>query len=62
MGAGHMEEVDIKKLRLLVIDDQSFARKLIVRLLEEIGVEMVSSATDGVNGLKLLEAGPKLIE
>ena len=55
MGAGHMEEVDIKKLSVLVIDDQSFVRQLFGRLLEELGVEKVSLATDGAEGLKLLD-------
>ena len=50
-----MEEVDIKKLSVLVIDDQSFVRQLFGRLLEELGVEKVSLATDGAEGLKLLD-------
>ena len=55
MGAGHMDEVDIKKLKVLVIDDLPFTRQLIVRLLEELGVESVIVAADGVEGLKAFD-------
>ena len=50
-----MEEVDIKKLKILVIDDLPFTRQLIVRLLEELGVEWVNVAADGVEGLKAFD-------
>ena len=55
MGAGHMGKVDIKKLKFLVIDDLPFTRQIIVRLLEELGVETVSVAADGAEGLTIFD-------
>ena len=46
-----MVDVEFKKLRILVIDDLPFTRQLIVRLVEELGVKMVSVAADGDKGL-----------
>ena len=50
-----MEIVDIKKLKFLVIDDLPFTRQIIVRLLEELGVQRVNVAADGVEGLKAFD-------
>ena len=50
-----MEEVDLTQLRILVIDDLPFTRQLIVRLLEELGVQSVNVAADGVEGLKAFD-------
>ena len=55
MGAGHVKEIDFKKLRILVIDDLSFTRQLIIRLVEELGVEKVSVAADGAKGLTVFD-------
>ena len=50
-----MADVDFTKLRILVIDDLPFTRQLIVRLVEELGVNKVSAAADGDKGLSTLD-------
>ena len=46
-----MPEIDFKRLRILVIDDEPFMRKLIIRVLDELEVESVSEAADGAEAL-----------
>ncbi len=56
-----MAEVDLSKLHILVVDDEIFARDLIIRLLKEIGTGQISSAVDGNAALIALEkAQPKV--
>ena len=46
-----MTTVDYAKLRVLVIEDESFTSDLICRLLKQVGVELISTATNGKDGL-----------
>ena len=46
-----MAEIDIKRLDILVIDDEPFMRRLITRVLSELELEKVSVAADGAEGL-----------
>jgi two-component system chemotaxis response regulator CheY len=44
-------EIDYSMVKLLVIDDEPFIRKLIVRLLIEIGIKNVIEADNGLKGI-----------
>lgn len=46
-----MDDIDIKKLRVLIIDDEPFMRQLIERILFEMEIENTTMAVDGVDGL-----------
>lgn len=43
--------VDLTKLRILVIDDESFTLQILQRILFEIGIVTVTTADDGFDGL-----------
>lgn len=47
-----MSDLDYARLKVLVIDDQSFIRHIIVNLLKQIGFEQIEEANDGASGLK----------
>ena len=52
-----MEEVDFKKLEILVIDDEPFMCRLITRVLSELELEKLSVVADGAEGLtKIMES------
>lgn len=44
----------INDLRILLVEDDDFTRKLVSRLLHEIGVHAVWEASDGIKALDLL--------
>lgn len=46
-----MADIDFGKLRILVIDDEAFTRQIIERILYELGIENVTMATDGIDGM-----------
>jgi len=48
------DKPDFSQVRVLVIDDESFMRALIVRILSEIGVGDTVTAKNGEEGLELL--------
>ncbi len=49
-------------MSVLVLEDEFHIRKIIVRLLREIGFESVYEVTDGIDGMKeLLRVRPSLI-
>ena len=50
-----MTEVDIKNLRILVIDDEPFMLKLIIRVLYELEIENVTEAADGAEAMAKVE-------
>ncbi len=50
-----MAAVDISKLHLLVVDDDVFARDLIIRILKEIDTGQISSADNGYEALTVLQ-------
>ena len=56
-----MTAVDISKLHVLVVEDEPFARNLMKRVLEELGTEQISFASNGFEALSVLqEAEPKV--
>jgi len=50
--------VDIKNLRILVIDDEDFIRRLIARVLYELEINNVTEARDGAEALKFIKQTP----
>ncbi len=57
-----MKAEDLKKLHLLVVDDEPFMRKLVERMLLDIGVGIVSQAENGKDALKKLKSHPSLAD
>jgi len=57
-----MIEDDFKYLHILIIDDEAFMRKLIERTLSDIGVGIVSQATNGREGLSLLQSAKSKVD
>jgi two-component system chemotaxis response regulator CheY len=49
-------EFRIQQLRVLVIDDNAFMRKMVRSLLNNIGVKKVYEAADGIAGLEQIRA------
>jgi len=43
--------VNYAKLRVLVVEDETYTSNLICRLLRQVGVEFISTATNGKDGL-----------
>ncbi len=50
-----MADIDIKNLRILVIDDEPFLRKLIIRVLYELEIERITEADDGAEALSKID-------
>ena len=50
--------VTLKNLRLLVIDDEDFIRRLIVRVLYDLEIDGVIEARDGIEALKFVKMAP----
>ncbi len=48
------QSLDITSLRILVIDDEVFMRRLILRILSELGVKNTYESEDGARGLNHL--------
>ena len=46
-----MLEIDISKLSVLVVDDESFMRQLIVRLVNDLSIRNVTTANDGADAM-----------
>jgi CheY-like chemotaxis protein len=49
-------EFRIQQLRVLVVDDNAFVRKIVRNLLTNIGVKKVYEAADGIAGLEQIRA------
>lgn len=49
-----MPDVSFPALRIVVIEDESFTRNLILRGLRQLGVTKIHEATDGGEGLKVV--------
>lgn len=49
----------IDDLKVLIIDDEPFMRKLLIRLLIDIGVSEIQEASDGADGLNQLARNPE---
>ncbi len=47
-----MADIDFTKLRILIVDDEPFMRKLIIRVLYELEIERVAEAGDGAEALE----------
>lgn len=50
-----LEHFDIEDLQVLLVDDSEFSRKYIQRVLNNIGIEHISCATDGKQALQLFQ-------
>ncbi len=57
-----MAEVDFDSLHVLVVDDESFMRSLLGRILEDIGVRQVSFAEDGNKAFEVLKRSRSKID
>lgn len=49
-------EVNIPSLRILVLEDETFMRRLILRVLYELGVTTILEAENGSEGLTMVKA------
>lgn len=56
-----LEYYDATSLRVLVVDDSRMARKVIRRVLENLGIEHITEAADGSEAIPLLPEGFDLI-
>lgn len=56
-----LEYYDITSLRVLVVDDSAMARKIVRKVLENLGIENITEAADGSEALTLLPEGFDLI-
>ncbi len=48
-----LEHYDIENVRVLVVDDSPLARKYIIRVLNNMGIEKISQAHNGMQGLEI---------
>ncbi len=54
--------IDYEKLSILVVEDEDYTRRLICRLLAQVGVRKVSEAADGKSGLEqVIKVRPNLV-
>lgn len=53
----HLDEQDIEDVRALVVDDSRTARRFIVKVLRQLGIETVVEASDGVEAVTRLSEG-----
>ncbi len=51
-----MAEASFKNLHVLVVDDEPFARKFLIRILGTLGVLEISEAEDGVTAIERMQA------
>ena len=57
-----MASLDFSSLQVLVVDDEAFIRKTIIRTLQEIGVDDIIFAEDGYGALAKIEVYGKNID
>lgn len=50
-----MDEFGLEGRRVLVVDDEAFARGFLIRILNQIGIGIASEASDGQQALALLK-------
>lgn len=50
-----LEHLDVEDLRVLLVDDSEFSRKYIKKVLNNVGIEHISSACDGKQALELFQ-------
>lgn len=48
-----LEHYDIENVRVLVVDDSNLARKHICRVLNNMGIQLITQAVDGKNGAEI---------
>ncbi|MGH1432393.1 MAG: response regulator [Neptuniibacter sp.] len=56
-----LEYYDATSLRVLVVDDSRMARKVVRKVLENLGIEQITEAADGSEAITLLPEGFDLI-
>lgn len=57
-----MADIEFSKLNILMIDDESFMRGLIRRVLRDMGVKNIREAADGQRALDILNANEERID
>ena len=57
-----MAEIDFASLHVLVIDDESFMRSLLERILDDIGVRQVSTSENGSRAFEVLKSSRSKID
>ena len=57
-----MTKEDFKHWHILIIDDEAFMRKLIERTLNDIGIGIISQASNGREGLSLLQSAKSKVD
>lgn len=50
----NLQFYDIDELRVLVVDDSHMARKMITRVLDNLGIKIITPAKDGSEAIKIL--------
>ncbi len=50
-----MDDFEIEDIKVLVVDDSSMSRRYISRIFENMGIEHITTATNGTEAVKLME-------
>lgn len=56
LDEGALVEIDIDQLAILVVDDSAMARKHITRVLNNLGIDHITTAENGKEAVQLIEA------
>lgn len=62
MNMGKRKGIDINDLRVLVVEDNAQARKMLKMVLGGMGIHQVYTAEDGRVALEFLDAAPELVD
>lgn len=57
MGVSDIKKAFNEKCKVLVVDDVPSARKIVVRILKNLGVEFIETANNGKEALEKIRAG-----
>ena len=57
-----MPQVDMRKLHVLVVEDQEYVRHVITEILKEKGTGLVSAARDGYEALRALRQAEQKVD
>ena len=57
-----MAKVDISKLHILVVEDESYTREVMTRVLKVIGAGKISSAKNGYKALAILQEAERQVD
>lgn len=51
-----LEDLDPENIKILVVDDSKLALKMIIRVLQKMGIEKITEARDGAEAIPLIQA------